>query len=182
MKINLPSWFRNFKEDETASLTVEFVLILPVLVTWFIGSIVFFDAFNSKATAQRTAHTLADIMSRQTDTNNAFIDTLLLVQNRMLPREDVGTVRVSSLQKDAFGTLTLSWTHSSDSLSTPLILSDIPVGALPDIADSESILIIDTTVPFEPISEWVGFTLTQWENRVAIKPRFVEPLQNTDFP
>ena len=182
MKNNLLNWLTKFKEDTTASLTVEFVLILPVLVTWFIGSIVFFDAFNSKATAQRTAHTIADIISRQTNTNNAFIDTLLLVQNRMLPREDVGTVRVSSLQRDGDGNLSLSWTHSSDALSTPLILTDIPASALPDIADNESILIVDTTVPFEPISEWVGFTLTQWENRVAIKPRFVEPLQNSDFP
>lgn len=182
MKVTFSNLITKFKADETASLTMEFVLILPLLMTWFIGSIVFFDAFNSKATAQRTSHTLADIMSRQSVTNNAFVDTLLTVQNRMMPREQVGTVRVSSIQKDAVGDLSLLWTHSSDGAATPLVMGDIPLTILPEIANNESILLIDTTVPFVPISDWVGFTATTWENRVPIKVRFVEPLPNTDFP
>jgi len=161
---------------------MEFVLILPLLMTWFIGSIVFFDAYNSKASAQRTAHTIADIMSRQTVVNNAFIDTLLILQNRMLPREQVGSVRVSSLQKDAAGNLSVLWTYSTDPTATPLTIADIPLTALPNIANGESILLIDTAVPFVPISDWIGFTATTWVNRVPTKVRFVEPLPNTDFP
>ncbi|HIP22578.1 MAG TPA: hypothetical protein EYG79_03120 [Rhodobacteraceae bacterium] len=181
MKHIFSKTFAKFRADETASLTMEFVLILPLLMTWFIGSIVFFDAFNSKATAQRTSHTIADIISRQTETNNNFIDLLLVVQNRMLPREQVGTVRISSIQKDAVGDLSLLWTHSSDGTSIPLVIGDIPLSILPEIANNESILLVDTTVPFVPISDWIGFTATEWENRVAIKARFVEPLPNTDF-
>lgn len=169
-----------FRADETASLTVEFVMIYPVLITWFIGSIVFFDAFNSKATAQRTSHTIADILSRQTSTSNSFVDTMLVIQNRMMPRESVGTVRVTSIQKDLLGDLSILWTHSTDVASTPLLIADVSLSILPDIGNGESILLVETTVPFVPIADWVGFTVTEWTNSVVIKPRFVEPLPNTD--
>ena len=173
---------KKFKDDESASLTMEFVLILPVLVTWFIGSIMFFDAYNSKATAQRTAHTIADIISRETTTNNSKIDTLLVLQNRMLPRSSVGTVRVSSIQRDLAGDLALLWTYSTDGVAAPLELADIPLSNIPLLGNGQSILLVDTQVPFTPIAEWVGFTATEWFNRVAIAPRFVEPLPNSDFP
>lgn len=182
MKQAISTLFAKFKADETASLTMEFVLILPVLMTWFLGSIIFFDAFNSKATAQRTAHTIADILSRQTATNNAFIDDLLEVQNRMLPREQVGWVRVTSIQKDLAGDLSVLWTYSTDASATDLEIDDIPEGVLPEIANGESIILVDTSVPFVPISDWVGFTAATWANRVPTKVRYVEPLPNTDFP
>jgi Flp pilus assembly protein TadG len=173
--------FKRFQADETASITMEFVLILPVLVTWFIGSIVFYDAYNSKATAQRTAHTIADIISRQTDTSNNIIDSLLLVQNRMSPRAAVGSVRISSIQRNSAGILQMQWTHATDG-STPLTLADIPLTVLPVINNGESVLLVDTTVPFAPISDWTAITTTNWVNRVSISPRFVEPLPNSDFP
>jgi hypothetical protein len=174
--------FARFIADEKASLTVEFILMLPVLMTWYVGSIVFFDAFNSKASAQATAHTIADIMSRQTGTSNAFIDQLLTLQNRMLPRENVGTIRVSSLQKDATGTLNLLWSHTTDPNARPITITDIPQAILPNIANGESVLLVETNVPFVPISKWIGFTAANWINRVVIRPRFVEPLPNSDFP
>ena len=171
-----------FKNDESASLTLEFVLILPLLVTWFIGSIIFFDAYNSKATSQRTAHTLADIMSRQTNVDNAFIDSLLTIQNRMIPRSGVGTVQVTSIQRDMTGNLQLLWTHTTDATASALLLADIPLASIPVLANGESVLLVDTSVPFVPIADWVGFTATNWTYRIPIAPRYVEPLPNSDFP
>ncbi len=182
MKTLFGNTLTRFKDDESASLTMEFVLILPLLFTWFLGSIIFFDAYNTKATAQRTANTLADIMSRQTDVDNAFVDSLLTIQNRMLPRLGVGVVQVTSLQRDMSGDLQLLWTHTTDGTATALLLADIPLASIPILANGESVLIIDTSVPFVPLSDWVGFAATNWTNRVPIAPRYVEPLPNTDFP
>ena len=182
MRKSILSFLNKFKDDDSATLTVEFILILPVLMTWFIGSIVFFDAFNSKATAQRTAHTIADIVSRQTSVDNSFVAELLVLQNRMMPRVSVGTVRVSSIGRDLAGDLQMLWTRSTNIASTPLTMADVPLSQIPTVANGESIIMIDTSVPFVPISDWIGFTAANWENHVAISPRFVEPLPNTDFP
>ncbi len=181
MRQTCSTFFANFRDDESASLTVEFIIIIPVLFTWFLGSIVFFDAFNTKATAQRTAHTLADIISRQTSVDNDFVDSLLTIQNRMLPRESVGMVRITSIQRDESGDLQLLWTYNTNTGATPLEMEDIPLNTIPLMANGESILLLDTRVPFVPIADWVGFTATTWINRVAVAPRFVEPLPNTDF-
>jgi len=170
-----------FREDEEATVTMEFVIIMPVLIFWFIGSIVFFDAFSSRATAQRTAHTITDILSRQTQVDNIFINKMLTLQNRMMPREQVGTIRVSSLQIDPSGDLVVLWTHTTGS-SLPLIAADISSSILPDMHIGESVILVDTTVPFTPISDWVGIVAQTWHNHVVTQPRFVSTLPNTDYP
>ncbi len=183
MKKPFQHLLQRFKDDDSASLTMEFVLMLPVLMLWFIGSIVFFNAYITKSGAQRAAHTVSDVISRQTQVDNNFIDTLLLLQNRMLPRARVGTVRVSSIQKNAnTGDLAMLWTYSTDANAQPLLINDIPLTDLPLMQAGESVLLVDTSVPFAPISDWVAMGSNDWTNRVVVTTRFVDPLVNTDFP
>jgi Flp pilus assembly protein TadG len=170
-----------FKKDETATVTMEFVIIMPVLILWFIGSIVFFDAFTSRATAQRTAHTITDIISRQNQVDNAFIDKMLVLQNRMIPREQVGSVQVSSLKIDPLGNLVVLWSYATDG-SPALTPADIPASILPNMQIGESVVLVDTAVPFTPIADVVGVVAQTWVNRVVTQPRYVSTLLNTDFP
>jgi len=181
MTYTLRKIWSNFCKDESATVTMEFVLIMPVLILWFVGSIVFFDAFDSRATAQRTAHTIADIISRQNQVDNTFIDRMLTLQNRMLPREQVGVVRVSSLEIDGAGDLEVLWSYATDG-SPALVPADIPADILPNMQIGESVVLVDTSVPFTPIADWVGIVAQVWKNRVVTQPRFVTILQNPDFP
>jgi len=181
MKNYLNRLFSRFYKDEAATVTMEFVIIMPVLILWFIGSIVFFDAFQSRATAQRTAHTIADIISRQNRVDNAFIDKMLVLQNRMMPREQVGTVQVSSLKLDALGNLVVIWSYATDG-SAALTPADIPAAELPIMKIGESVVLVETSVPFTPIAEWVGLVAQTWRNHVVTQPRFVAILPNSDFP
>ena len=92
-------------------------------------------------------------------------------------------VQVTSIQKNpSTSALEVLWTYTTESPSTPLTMADIPLASIPTMQDGESILLVDTRVPFAPIAEWVGFTVTEWSNRVPVAPRFVEPLPNSDFP
>ncbi len=183
MKTPFSSLLQRFKDDDSGSLTMEFVLMLPVLMLWFIGSIVFFNAYITKSAAQRAAHTVSDVISRQTEVDNAFIDNLLLLQNRMLPSARVGSVTVSSIQKDATtGDLNMLWTYSTDGNAQPLQIADIPLTALPLMQPGESVLLVDTSVPFAPLSDWVAMGSNDWTNRVVVTTRFVDPLVNLDFP
>ncbi len=181
MKHTLRTLLSDFRKDENATVTMEFVILMPVLILWFVGSIVFFDAFDSRATAQRTSHTIADIISRQNQVDNAFIGQMLTLQNRLMPREQVGVVRVTSLQIDAGGDLQVLWSHATDG-SAALIPADIPADILPIMQIGESVVLVDTTVPFTPIADWVGIVAQIWRNRVVTQPRFVSTLPNIDYP
>ncbi len=181
MKNYLHSLLSDFRKDEDATVTMEFVIIMPVLILWYIGSIVFYDAFNSRATAQRTAHTIADIISRQNKVDNAFIDKMLVLQNRMMPREQVGSVQVTSIKLDALGKLVVLWSYATDG-SPALTAADISATQLPIMKIGESVVLVDTAVPFTPIADWVGLVAQTWRNHVVTQPRFVSILANSDFP
>ncbi len=180
MSVAIKTLLRRFAKDEDATMTVEFVIIFPVLFTWWIGSIVFFDAFDARAGAARVSHTIADIMSRQTDTSNAFIDDLLVLQNRMLPKEPTGAIRVSDIVKNVDGTLAVAWSYSTANL--PLTVADIPMASIPGMNAGQHILLIDTYVPYIPIADWVGVVSQTWTNRVFTNARFVANIPNTNFP
>ncbi len=171
---------KQFAKDEDASITMEFVIVTPVMVLWWIGSMVFFDAFEARSGAARTAYTIADLVSRQTDTTNAYIDTLLVLQNRMRPREPVGMVRITELYRDSAGDLSVVWSYSTDGLGDALLIGDVPLGTLPLVANESYLMLVDTTVPYVPLSDIVGIPAQTWFNRIYINPRFTDQIPNPD--
>ena len=167
------STLRRFAEDESATVTTEFIIVMPMLVMWWIGSIVFFDAFDARAGASRVSHTIADNISRQVSTSAAMIDDLLVLQNRMLPNDPVGYVRITQIQKDALGNLVIEWSYSTDGAALTDIV-EIPTAIMPPMGNGQRILLVDTAVPYIPIAKIVGITAQTWVNRVYTNARFVD--------
>jgi hypothetical protein len=60
--------FRRFLREERGAILAETVIVLPVLFWAYLGSYVYFDAFSTKNTAMRATYTIADLISRQTNT------------------------------------------------------------------------------------------------------------------
>jgi len=174
------NFISRFIKDEDASITMEFVIVTPVMVLWWIGSMVFFDAFEARSGAARSAYTIADIISRQTDTTNAYIDSLLVLQNRMRPREPVGTVRVTELYRDIAGDLSVVWSYATSGPADALLLVDVPLGTLPLVNNESYIMLIDTTIPYIPLSDIIGIPAQTWVNRIYINPRFTDQIPNPD--
>lgn len=169
----LKSTIRRFIEDDTATVTTEFIIVMPLLVMWWIGSMVFYDAFDARAGAARVSHVIADNMSRQVDTSADMIDDLLTLQNRMLPREPVGTVRVTQIYKDDVGDLNITWSYAT---SGPVLnnVAQIPILIMPPMANEQYILLVDTTVPYVPLARMVGITAQTWVNRIFTNARFID--------
>jgi len=176
----LKTLLSKFISDEDASITMEFVIVTPVMVLWWIGSMVFFDAFEARSGAARSAYTIADLISRQTETTNTYIDSLLTLQNRMRPREPVGTVRVTELYRDASGDLSVVWSYATSGPGDALLLVDVPLGTLPLLANESYLMLIDTTIPYIPLSDIIGIPAQTWVNRIFINPRFTAQIPNPD--
>ncbi len=90
--------WKTFKSDEEANITVEFVLLFPLLALWFAGSFIFFDAFRTTSQAAKAAYTIGDIVSRQPLIPANYIDELYTLQENLLPRAPSGKwLRVTSI-------------------------------------------------------------------------------------
>ncbi len=166
--------FKNFRSDERGTITIEFVVVLPLLLFLFIGTIVFFDAYKSRALADSAAYTIADIVSRKEKIDVDALNELLVLQAALLPKtSDDRWMRFTSIVYDADeDSYSVVWSKTSGAIETVLEDDDIPLEKLPLMYDSETVILVDSYVPYVPIADWVGISAKTFETRVAISPRF----------
>lgn len=183
---------------EDGTVTIEFVILFPLLIAWFLGSFIYFDAYRSKTLTAKVAYTMSDLVARTEDT----IDTVTArsyydIQERMMPRRiDESWIRISSIcyrEREVGGVVVESeyrihWStvfddhYDVDAGEAPNINkyvddSEIPVNLMPLMADGDSIIFTEVFAVWEPIAEqWAGYMgLKQltWAQRVTERPRFL---------
>lgn len=170
-----------FWRDEEGSLTIEFVLWLPYLALWFIASTIFFDAYKSRNEAANAAYTLSDVITRQTEVDDTFLASLYTLQDRLLPAADgVRRLRISSIQMVA-GKPQVLWSRAMGG-GAALLDEDIPLELLPPMADLDTVILTDFSVPFRPFASWVGVSARTWDFRLVSRPRFASQIAKIDAP
>jgi len=160
--------------DEGGTLTIEFLLWLPLLCFWLVASVAFFQAYKSRNDALNTAHALSDIMSRKVEVTEGFFDELYALQARLLPQAPRGThLRVSSIQyvgdDDQYRVL---WSRAVGG-GEPLPQQEITGPMLPVMADRDTVLLTELDVPFHPFTGWAGIGSQTWTFHLVSRPRFV---------
>ena len=69
----MKKFFNKFKSDNTGVMTMEFMVLLPILLMWFAGTFVFFDAFHKWMKSMKATYTVADILARQKTIDDQYI-------------------------------------------------------------------------------------------------------------
>ena len=82
----LPTLLFTYLRDERGTVTMEYVLWLPILLAWLILSTVLYDAYKSRDDAAKAAYTVADIISRETELSASDIRRLADLQRLLVPR------------------------------------------------------------------------------------------------
>lgn len=174
---------RHFLKDETGAMTVEFVIWVPLLTAWFVISATAYSAFSARHAASTAAFALADVASRQITMDDALIDDLYTLQANLLPNTSENkTLRVSSIRWDATAERhSVLWSEPRGSLP-PLNNGTIPVDRIPAMADGDTVLLIETAVPYVFISDWIGSETAVWRHVLPVRPRYVGTVIKTDEP
>ena len=169
------SILRRFLRDEHGTLTMEFLLWLPLLAFWFVVSVVFYDAYKSRNDAAKATHTLSDIMSRQVEVSDAYINDLALLEQKLLPRVSSGhKLRISSIQY-ANNAYTVLWSRAIGG-GLPLTSAEIDPNFIPQMADFDTVIVTEVSVPFVPFADWVGIQARSWSFALVTRPRFVSQI------
>lgn len=153
-----------FAADERATLSVELVLMLPLLALWLTASFVFFDAFRVNMVNEKAAYTVADMISRQTEVTTEFINGSNEIFDFLINRRGRTWLRATSVKYHApdpvAGTdewYEVRWSvatrgreaFGADSFEELDIKDYIPV-----MSDQETVVITETftayTAPFNP--------------------------------
>ncbi|PVH30316.1 TadE/TadG family type IV pilus assembly protein [Pararhodobacter oceanensis] len=114
-----PHCLRRLWRGTEGSVSVETIIVVPLLCWALAASVVFYDGFSTRYHAQMAAQTVADIMSRETDLfTEDYVDGMndvfdYLVDSRMPTR-----IRVSSVIWDSVNERNmLQWSYGTHDLS-----------------------------------------------------------------
>ncbi len=165
--------------DSSGSVTVEFVIWFPILMFWLLGTIVFFDAFKARSNLSSANATVADIISRGSENSDLYMTLLYNMQTAMLPRTSGNGLRISSIQFSIdpdipgdLGSYEVEWSAVAGAASVVLVDAEIEINALPNMYDGESLLFVESSVPFVPLTTYLGINFQTIRNQVAISPRY----------
>lgn len=176
--------FAKYRSDNTGAMTMEFMVMLPILLMWFAGLFVFFDAFQSWMKSLKATYTVSDILTRQTVVDDDYIHALDGVFDSISQSKTNATsfMRVSQV-KNNDGTLEMVWT--TDTFEGPVLVEatiDDVRAHVPTLMDNEYVIVFQTYRPFNPLFDWVGLSDMTFENNITSPLRFTSSLVNTDHP
>lgn len=192
----LTNRLRRFRREDDGTVTVEMLLILPVVLWAFLATFVFFDAFSSRTAAQRAAYTISDSIGRQQNSalTPAELDGFNQIFAYLARSRHVTQLRVSSIVWNPIDEeYNVVWSYATgngmplttDRL-TPELIDRLPVLARADGEQSrESVYLTETIVEFVPVMEslpLVGGVLRQQTlyNVIVARPRFSPQLRFND--
>ena len=175
----LPAALRRFTRSEEGSISVEAMLILPILVWCYLGTFVFFDAFRSQSANLKAAYTIGDTLSRETKyITPAYMDSLSALQ-KFLVDEDNGLarLRVSVFRFQASdNTYRVNWsrTRGGGVQLTDTLLANLRSN-LPRMPNAEIAILVETWVGYHPTYS-VGLQDFNFTDLVVTRPRFAGQL------
>lgn len=168
-----------YLKDDSGTATIEFVLWFPLLMFWILGIVVFFDAFKSRGALISANTIVADIISRNSEITADYLDLLQLLQASLLPKTSGSGLRISSVLYtidpnivDDPGTYTVQWSGVTGAATILLVDDDIQISELPDMYSSETVLLVESFVPYVPMTSYIGMSVTTLRRTIAISPRY----------
>lgn len=167
-----------FRRDESGSATVEAMIMVPMLLWFYFGTLVFFQAFHAQAVNGKTAYTIGDLLSRETDyVTPGFISGLFALQGVLLDTTAPRALRITVFAYDADDDrYVVRWSRPSGSIPA-LTTADLANmrDILPVMPDGEIAILTHSRVDFVPPQD-VGLTDFTFDEYTVTRPRFAPQL------
>ena len=183
-RLALTTALRRFTKSEDGSISVEAMLILPILVWCYLGTFVFFDAYRSQSTNLKAAYTIGDTLSRETGyVTPIYMDSLSNLQKFLVDEANgIARLRVSVYRYQAAdNTYRVNWsqTRGGGVQLTDSLLAQLRPN-LPRMPNNEIAILVETWVGYHPTYS-VGLQDFTFTDLVVTRPRFAAQLcKNTN--
>ncbi|KNG92721.1 TadE/TadG family type IV pilus assembly protein [Pseudaestuariivita atlantica] len=176
MTSKLNTLFARFRKDEEANLSVEAIILLPVLLWAFMAMFIFFDNFRSHSVAQKAAYTIGDMISRETDyidptyMTNAYKLLQFLSESEAADTSLRVTVVKYNANKDRYQRV---WSKKKGAGYEPLNNTQVKklANKLPNMVHNEQLILVETKTRYDSVSD-IGLLGDEVETFVFTRPRF----------
>ena len=165
---------KRFRKDTSGSATIEFAIIMPMLLWTYASSYVFFDAYRQNTINLRAAYTIGDMISRETRIITPdYIDSMYNM-TRLLTRTDSPmSLRITVIRWDEDDDrYYLDWSQARGAV-LQMTNDDLEEFAerLPTMPDAERVILVETWNTWEPAVR-TGMPARSMDNFIFTRPRF----------
>lgn len=175
-KARLIDFLYRFRDDARGAVSVEFVMMMPLLFWAHMAIYVFFDGYRQSTINLKAAYTIGDVISRETQPiDDEYLDTLYnMLQFLTRPRAQTG-LRVTIVRFDAEDDrYYVDWSVGRGTFVNDIIddnrIAELD-DQLPTMPDQERVIFVETQNIFVPLFK-VGLPEKPLENRIFTRPRF----------
>lgn len=167
-----------FRADETGSVTVETIIMIPLLLWAFIAIYVFFDVFRVQAVNVKASYTIGDALSRETGyVTNRYLSGLSGLQGTLLNTNETRDLQVTVYSYNTTRKrYEVRWSRSLGRLPelTTETLNEID-NILPVMPGGEVAILTRSRVDYHPIYD-VGIAPFVFDEYTVTRPRFAPQL------
>lgn len=165
---------RGFARRDEGSISIEAMIILPVMFWTFLAMFSIFETFRTYGITQKAAFTISDAISRETlPIDDEFLDGAHDLFEYLSLSNGASSIRVSSLYYDAPNDrFWRDWSQVRGG-ATPLSNSDVETWTdrLPVMPNNERILLVETWTTYDPVFR-TGLERQNIGNFVFTRPRY----------
>ena len=171
---------QQFRDDIRAVAAVEFALILPLLLTLYIGTIEAATLYSADHKVATVASTMADLVSREKGAiSTTTLDKYFLAAETIMhPYTTSGLVQVVSLLNiDSEGVATVKWSRAHGAEAGREVASEFPLDATAKInalarGASGWLVASEITYPHQPLIGLVIPSTITLKHTQYFLPRF----------
>lgn len=172
-----------FRRDTRGAMSVEALLILPLLLWCYMAMFIYWDAFRSVNTHVKATYTVADLISREINpVNPAYINGLAQI-HRYINKVRAGDtyLRVTHFQYNAAqDRFVVLWSRSSAGAPAALTTASLTAmrNRIPVMADADTAILVEAWRAFQPRFD-VGIAPRTFYEFTVVRPRFLSPIPFT---
>jgi Flp pilus assembly protein TadG len=171
--------FRRFLSDKRGISAVEFAMLLPLMVTLYLGGVEVSQAVAIDRKVTLIARTLADLVAQSTTVTNSAMSSILAATSAIVvPYSDAKLkITVSSVVIDSQGIAKVAWSDTKNGTART-VGSTVTLPAALNVA-STSLIWAESQYAYTPT---VGYVITGTKNltdQIYMRPRLADSVTRT---
>jgi Flp pilus assembly protein TadG len=164
---------RRFAADQSGVSAVEFAILLPLMLTMYLGGVEVSQAVSADRKTTLVAHTVGDLVAQQSNVSSAYVTTVLdpaasAVAYPFLPSNL--TTTVTSVCINAAGTIaTVAWSRTHNGTARSGVVTSLIPPAL--MVANTSLIWGEASYAYRPTVGWTITGTLNLRDKFFLRPR-----------
>lgn len=164
---------QRFAANDSGVSAVEFALLLPLMITLYLGSVEITQAVSADRKVTLVAHTVADLTAQASTVSTADMTNILSAGTAVLTPYSSGNAKitVTSVTIDANGTATVAWSETLNGTKRSGTVTNLIPEALR--TPSTSLIWGEAQYSYTPTIGYVITGTLSLTDQIFMRPRLV---------